>query len=149
MNEINLTQEDANALIALPKVKKDDTQWQVPFAGGNISIPLLSSDKREAFLLDLHRGHIDLLKGTCQNRARQNVVLIRLDFGGAPHRNPDDVEVPCPHLHVYRDGYGAKWAIPAPSLSFTDTTDLWTTLQDFMKYCNIQDPPVFEKELFQ
>jgi hypothetical protein len=38
---------------------------------------------------------------------------MRLDLDGPPHRNPDDEEIPWPHLHVYREGYGDKWASPA------------------------------------
>jgi hypothetical protein len=28
---------------------------------------------------------------------------MRLDLDAAPHRNPDDQEIACPHLYVYRD----------------------------------------------
>ena len=149
MSEISLTQDEADALIALPKVKKDDTQWQLPITGGFVSIPLMSFDRREEFLLDLSRGRIDLLKGKYQNRARQNAVLVRLDFGGQPHRNPDDEEIPCPHLHLYREGFGDKWAQAVSSATFPNPTDLWATLQDFIKFCNIVDPPLIEKGLFQ
>jgi len=149
MSEVNLTQIEANALIALPKVKKDGTLWQLPITGGSVSIPLVSFDRREEFLLDLSRGRIDLLKGKCQNRARQNAVLVRLDFGGQPHRNPDDEEIPCPHLHIYREGFGDKWAQAVSPAIFSNLADRWATLQDFIKFCNIVDPPVIEKGLFQ
>jgi hypothetical protein len=80
-------------------------------------------DKREHFHLDVSRGRIDLLKGKYQNRSRQAIILVRLDFGGKPHRNPDDEEIACPHLHVYREGYGDKWAMPVPPDRFPDVTD--------------------------
>jgi len=35
----------------------------------------------------------------------------------------------------------AKWAIPAPNDEFPDTTNLYTTLQDFFRYCNVVEPP--------
>ena len=100
MRETDLTQAEATSLIAMPKGKRDDTRWEMPFTGGSVSIPLLSAGKREEFILDVSRGRIDLLKGKCQHRARQNTVLVRLDFGGQPHRNPDDNEIPSPHLHM-------------------------------------------------
>jgi hypothetical protein len=75
-------------------------------------------------------------------------VLARLDFGGSPHRNPDDQEVPCPHLHVYRAGFGDKWAITVPADKFPHMGDLWQTLQDFMKFCNVVDPPAINQGLF-
>lgn len=148
MADINLIQADADALIAMEKHRADNQQWNYPGLGGSISVPLLSADKREDFTLDIYRGRIDLLKGTYQNRSRQVVVLVRLDFGGAPHRNPDDQEVPAPHIHIYREGYGDKWAMPVPRDIFTDMSNLWKTLEDFMVYCNVTNPPLIERGLF-
>jgi len=111
-------------------------------------IPLVSADKRESFLLDVSRFQIKLTKATFQNRARVAIILYRLDIDGAPHRNPDGQEIPCPHLHRYREGYGDKWADPAPIDRFPDTTDLFSTLNAFMKHCNIIEPPAIEKTLF-
>ena len=104
--------------------------------------------KVEQFLLDIRRGRIDLLKGKYQARARQVVVLVRLDFGGAPHRNPDDQEIGNPHLHLYREGYGDKWAVEVPVQHFPRTSDLWGTLEDFMKFCRVTLPPYIERGLF-
>jgi hypothetical protein len=148
MPDIDITQAEADALIAMPKVKVDDQKWEYPTSGRSISMPLASSDKREAFFLDIHRGRIDLRKGTYQNRAHQAIVLVRLDFGGRPHRNPDGEEIPSPHLHRYREGFGDKWAVLAPMDRFPDLGDLWRTLQDFMLFCNIVEPPLIEKGLF-
>jgi hypothetical protein len=148
MAEINLTQAEADALIAVAKVKVNDDVWEYPALGGSICVPLSSIDRRENFLLDVSRGRIDLLKGTYQNRARQVVVLVRLDFGGPPHRNPDGEEVGCPHLHTYREGFGHKWAAPVAVNVFPRVDDLWRTLQDFMQYCNITQPPIIRRGLF-
>lgn len=148
MADINLTQTEADALIAMEKFRVDDTRWDYPGSGGSLSIPLLSRDKRENFLLDLSRGKIDLLKGSYQNRSRQVIILVRLDFGGKPHRNPDDQEIPSPHLHLFREGYGDKWATPVPSNFFPATSDLWRLLEDFMVFCHIIDPPLLQKGLF-
>ena len=81
------------------------------------------------------------MKGRYQTRGRKIIVLVRLDFGGQPHRNPDDTEIGSPHLHLYREGYGDKWAFPIPSERFSDINDLGKTLDDFMHYCNITQPP--------
>jgi hypothetical protein len=148
MAEINLTQAEADALIALEKHRADDNQWDYPGLGGSISVPLVSADRREQFILDISRGRIDLSKGTYQNRSRQVVVLVRLDFGGPPHRNPDGEEIGCPHLHLYREGYGDKWACPLPADRFQHIGDLWRTLDDFMRYCNIVEPPAIQRGLF-
>ncbi len=99
-------------------------------------------------MLDVTRSRIKLTKATFQNRVRQAVVLMRLDLDGPPHRNPDDTEIPCPHLHIYREGYGDKWATSAPIDRYPNTTDLFPTFEAFMKHCNIVDPPNIQKGLF-
>lgn len=141
MAEIELTQSEADGLIALPKLRVSDEEYLYPVGGGALTIPLQSQDRREDFLLDISRGRINLTKGKYQTRVRQVVVLVRLDFGGAPHRNPDEVEIPCPHLHVYREGFGVKWATPVPPDVFSNLGDLWLTLEEFMRFCNVVEPP--------
>lgn len=148
MAEINFIQAEADALIALEKVKADEIQYMYPGMGGSTVVPLVSVDRSEEFFLDVRRGRIDLAKVTYQNRARQIVILARLDLGGAPHRNPDGAELPCPHLHVYREGYGDKWAFGLSPEQFPNPSDLWSTLQDFLQYCNITDANVIDRGLF-
>ena len=147
MAEINLTQAEADALIALHKRRVNEEHHPFPL-GSKLSIPLESTTGREQFILDVSRGRIDLHKVTYQNRARQVVVLVRLDIEGAPHHNPDHEDVSCPHLHVYREGFGVKWAFPIPTAKFGDFSDLWLALQDFMRYCNIVEPPHIDREMF-
>ena len=148
MAEINLTQAEADALIAMEKRRASEERVDFPMGGQSVVLPLQSADRREQFLLDLSRGRIDLLKVKMQNRGRQVIVLVRLDLGGAPHRNPDDTEIGTPHLHVYREGYGDKWAIAVPPDRFRNVADVWTTLEDFMRYCNVTQPPQIERGLF-
>jgi hypothetical protein len=148
MADTNLTQAIADELIAMEKHRANEDSHAFPMGGESLAIPLQSHDKREMFLLDLSRGRIDLAKVKMQNRARQVVILVRVDIAGAPHRNPDGVDVPCPHMHVYREGYGDKWAAPIPTDRFTDPSDIWTTFRQFMAFCNITQPPNIERGLF-
>ena len=148
MADINLTQAEADALIAMEKHRANEDRSDFPMGGQSLVLSLQSADKREQFLLDLSRGRIDLLKVKMQNRGRQVVVLVRLDLGGAPHRNPDDEEVPAPHLHVYREGYGDKWAVPVSPDRFRDVGDAWATLEDFLRFCNVTQPPHIERGPF-
>ena len=111
-------------------------------------LPLQSADKREQFLLDLSRGRINLQKVKMQTRGRKVIVLVRLDLGGAPHRNPDGKDVPVPHLHIYCEGYGDKWAIPVPANRFRTTDDVWMSFEDFLRFCNITKPPNIDPGLF-
>jgi hypothetical protein len=148
MADISLTQFEANALLALEKHRVDDTLHEYPGLGGAIIVPLLSTDKRESFLLDVRRSRVNLAKGTYQNRARGAIILARLDFGGPPHRNPDDEEIQCPHLHVYREGYGDKWALALPPEHFPNVDDPFALVEAFMRFVNIVEPPHISRDLF-
>lgn len=139
-----LSQHEADSLLRMDKHRKDDQQYLISGLGDHLSIPLISNDGHVEFTLDIRKSRIDLRKGTLQNRTQQVHILVRLDFGGAPHRNPDDKEVPCPHLHVYKEGFGDKWAIEIPQDHFKDLSDFAQTLEDFMSYCNIVIPPTFQ-----
>ena len=68
-------------------------------------------------------------------------ILVRLDVDGPPHENPDGSEVPCPHLHVYKERFGDKWAHALPPGVFSDTSNLTKTFLDFLGYCNFQQIP--------
>ena len=85
MADLEITQSEAEALIAMEKHPFSDERYEFPLGGRFVVIPLQSADKREQFLLDISRGRIDLGRGKYQDRARQVVVLIRLDVGGTPH----------------------------------------------------------------
>jgi hypothetical protein len=148
MADIDLTQAEADALIEMEKHRVDESEWRFPSPGEKLAIPLTSADKRESFMLDVTRGQIKLTKATYQNRARQVIVLMRLDLDGPPHRNPDDREIPCPHLHVYRAGFGDRWAVPAPTDVYPETSDLFASFEAFMRHCKITQPPRIQMGLF-
>ncbi len=140
MQNSSITQVEADALLKLEKKSENSEIWTF---GSDISsaIPLLSIDNREKFYLDIRRGKFNITKATYQNRARVDIVLARLDLGSAPHRNPNGEEIPSPHLHVYREGFGDKWALPINDQEFPNVDDLWQTLHDFMNFCNIISKP--------
>lgn len=142
-----LTQYEADILLAIEKHDFDGQRFFFPSLGGSIRMPLYSADKREEFNLDVTRGRITLEKTTYQSRARKAVVLARLDLSGPPHRNPDGIEISCPHLHLYRQGFGDKWAVPMPDI-FVDLNDPVDMLSAFMDYCAIVTKPTIDKELF-
>jgi uncharacterized protein DUF6978 len=148
MAEGDLLQAEADALIVMEKYRVNDRVWEYPAPSGALSIPLISHDGHEHFLLDRRRGRLNVRKGSYQTRARHVIVLVRLCFGGAPHRNPDGEQIPVPHLHRYREGYGDKGALPLPRAQFPTITDLWQMLGDFMRYCHIIEPPHIDRGLF-
>lgn len=142
----DLTQPEADALMRMEKYRVDDTAHPFPDLGGHIEIPLQSLNLREVFSLDISRRRIALTT-KYQTRGRQSLVLARLDFN-APHRNPDDSEVGVPHLHLYREGYGDKWAYEVPEGLLNNPSDAWQVLVDFTAYCSIVQPPAITRGLF-
>ena len=148
MFSADLTQAEADRLLAMPKQRLEDGSWRLPAPGRNLSTQLTSTDQREQFVLDQYRGRIRLTKGRNQNRARRTVILARLCFNGSHHRNPDGTEVGPTHLHRYREGFGDKWAIEAPSDVFSDLSGSLRTLADFLEYCQVVDLDTQEPSLF-
>jgi hypothetical protein len=148
MADIEITQAEADSLIAMEKRFVDGSDRTFPAAGERIGPALTSVDKRENFMLDVTRAQIKLTKATYQNRARQAVIRMRLDLDGSPHRDPDGTEIPCPHLHIYREGFGDKWASAAPADRYTNTLDLFSTCEAFLQHCNITGPSKMQKGLF-
>ena len=148
MADINLTQVEADALIAMEKYRVTDERTNFPMRGEDKVLPLQSPDKQERFLLDLSRGRINLQRVKMQTRGRKVIVLVRLDLGGAPHRNPDGKDIPAPHLHIYHEDYGDKWAIPVPTDQFRSTDDVCMALEDFLRFCNVTQSPYIDWGLF-
>lgn len=146
--EIDISQEVADKLFAMDKYRINDKEHRFSVPGRKLIIALASDDGRESFFLDLYRGRRRAYKISLQNRARQTVPLRRLDLQGAKHTNPDGQIVPAPHLHIYREGFRDKWAEPAPPGIFSNLDDVWTTLHDFMQYCNISKLPIIQRDLF-
>ena len=146
MAEDHVSQIDAETLLRMDKVRVNDQPFVFPDLGGHIEVPLISRDHREVFSLDIHRKRISLKTGY-QTRGRQVMVLARLDFA-APHRNPDGTEVGVPHLHLYREGFGDKWAEAVPKGVLNNPDDAWQVLQDFMAYCGVVQAPNLVRGLF-
>jgi hypothetical protein len=81
-----LTQSEADALINIPKIKNSDDSYDFPLPGENLTIPFISQDEQENFLIDISRGKILLKKCTYQERYQTIIILIRLDVDGPPQQ---------------------------------------------------------------
>src|SRR5713226_9391985 len=137
-----LTQAEADRLMALVKRLVDRATILFPLPGDIRQLQVKSEDGRESFLIDVNRkGKVKPSKCTYQERYGVIEILLRLDVDGPTHDKPDGGEVPCPHVHIYKEGFADKWAYLLPAGQFTDTTDLVKTLREFLEYCNVQDIP--------
>lgn len=132
-----LTQSEVDYLLEALKVIVNKGIFSMPRAGERKEFDVISEDRKERFIIDINRaGRINLRKQTLQERYRKTEILLRLDVSGPPHTNPNGETISCPHLHVYREGFGAKWAHPVPAdLIISD--DVFSTLISFLEYCNV------------
>lgn len=147
MAEINLSQKEADSLIAMEKVLSSGKAIVLPSSGRKITLNCFSADKKEEFILDCARGSIKLSKISHQIRARKVVPLVRLDIDSSPHLNPDGEWISGSHIHIYRAGYADKYAYEIPE-DFKNLSDMTLTFRDFMAYCNIKNIPDITAELF-
>lgn len=143
MPQKHFPQALADQLFTLEKHRVDETAWIYPAKDQRLQVPLASEDGREEFILDIKRYTVNLARRTYQNRARKDVVLARLDIEGPDHENPDGTVVPPPHIHVYRQGYGDKWAYPLPE-AFDGISDIVGIFEAFLSHCNVVTRPTFQ-----
>ncbi|MCI0638018.1 MAG: hypothetical protein L0Y72_15300 [Gemmataceae bacterium] len=126
----------------MPKRLVEQGRINFPLPGAAQQYEALSEDGKEAFLFDVNRkGRMKLSKCTYQERYAVVEILLRLDLDGPTHENPDGAEIPCPHVHVYKEGFADKWAYLLPAGVFTNTADLVRTFLDFLLYCNVRKIP--------
>ena len=131
----------------MPKRLTKTQPLTYPFGGNRVTIPLISLDETESFYLDISSGQFNLTRKKYQNRFR-NVVLVRLEINGCPHRNPDGATIGPNHIHIYREGFGDRWAFQVPNDDFMYIDPPRRIFADFLTYCNITETPEFIGELF-
>ncbi len=155
-----ITQHDADFFFAMEKFPEEEKEYEFPASGQKLTIAFTSSDKRESFLFDIYRGSIRITKVTYQNRVRKAYILRRLDVDGPMHVNPEvetvpfpylepynGKEIPTPHLHLYVEGFGEKWAIPAGDILEMQNKDIFELMKHFFSYCNVKQLPNIKKTL--
>lgn len=143
-----LTEKEVERLIDLMKNFVDRARIDFPGFGGYLEREATSYNAHDLFLIDVNRrGKKKPTKCTFQERYGVTDIIFRLDIDGPPHDNPDGVEVICPHLHVYREGFADKWAFPIDPQQFSDTTNLTKSFREFLALCKIHDLPEIQASL--
>lgn len=145
---MDIDEEEARALLDMQKISMSTGPIELPDLGGRVDMQFASADRREEFSISFNRSSISLEKRSHHLLGRKVIGLARLDLDGPGHRNPDGVEVGPRHLHVYRAGYGLKFAIDVPQHLFPNLEDSFLTLEDFFRYCNVVTPPTINRGLF-
>lgn len=135
-----IPQHEAEQLLAMEKVVITGKPFNLP-AKGKESWDLESNDGSEKFIIDVWRGKIEIARYTANHRYRKEIVLARVCVNNKPHMNPDGETISEPHLHLYREGLGDRYAIPLPREFFSTPNDIVCTVREFLTYCNVVRHP--------
>lgn len=112
-----LTQQEAQNLLELLK-KCVDTKISMPSQGYREDYDVYAIENRnEKFIISINRKNSLTDKVSFVARyLRNNTILLRLDIAPtAPHKNPPGFqyeEINGTHLHIYREGFESRYAIP-------------------------------------
>ncbi|MDF2884419.1 MAG: hypothetical protein K0R54_4986 [Clostridiaceae bacterium] len=137
-----LIEDEFTRLFNLNKTFDNNKKLYIPKAGEKVVRSLIDINKKESFILNMDRGRINLEKIKYQTRYKAtNDIMLRLDVTRPRHRNPDGKIIEYPHIHIYKEGYGDKWAYPLNPKVFKDPNDLAQLLKDFLTYFNVKEIP--------
>ena len=97
---------------------------------------------KDIFLLDFHRGTIEISKYTYNKRFRQTIIMLRYDAKGR-HTNPppDEKTFDGPHVHIYKEGYDDKFAYPISEIGVNENDSMEGVLVKFLNFCNVKNLP--------
>ena len=131
-------------VLAARKIKATETDFHLTSSLLKpVSVPLIApaliapAIAGEAFSLDVTQKRI-VLKLKCQLRSTtHSAILAWLDFA-SPHRNPDGTTVGVPYLHVYREGYGDRFAYEVAPAILRNPDDPLQVLLDFLATYHIE-----------
>lgn len=144
-----ITQEEFELLHQIEKyldIGEVGIEW--PKKGKNLAVPCYSKDNRESFEITINRGKIEVRKINYQQLYSQDKsILFRIDNIGPRHQNPDGNYIDCPHIHIYKEGYGDKWAYSLNEIIGIVTENPIELFEAFLKYINVTDTPHIEYQL--
>lgn len=107
---------------------------------------LVSDEHGDIFKIDLRQGKIELSMVNLNHRANDCIVLCRLDIDDRTHKNPDGKRIIEPHIHLYKEGFGSKFAFPAKDYGFIDFQNPLSNIKKFLDFCNIDSTKISIQE---
>ena len=142
-NNPKMPQSEADRLIKARKRVISLELFEMPSFGNHRKILSLTETRTwTKFLVDVaFNRKKNSLKGNYQLRVNGTVRLLRLDFNGPIHTNPDGSRVGTNHLHIYKEGDHNRWAYEPPKDYFSNFNDAANALREFLKYCNVINIP--------
>lgn len=151
---VALTTEEADRLVKAPKTITNTKDYHLPSFFTNKELQERKGQVNSPLSVDGNDARLKIAsarKGRTEEEGKFSSVLIYsytkdriraadLCSGKLCHMNPDGTIVEGPHLHVYKEEYGDRLAIPLSQCQeFKDPQNIPVTFMDFMEYCNIQN----------
>jgi len=129
------------------KLKKEFEENDQIILNKKWSRNIVAIDTKDTFILDYNIGTIKLEKYTYNKRYRNTIILLRFDSFGR-HTNPDGKVFDGPHVHIYRENYGDKYAYNVSEIGINTDMGKSDVLEKFLQYCNVVNCPIIESTLF-
>lgn len=124
-----LEREEVLELISIEKVPDSGSQLIFDLNHLNTTYDLIDeNDHKKGFKLDVSQSNQISFKLSCHHRDDSNFGLIRVDYNGPMHPNPQVINSNVPkflhpyagkkiqprvsHVHIYVEGQNLDWAIP-------------------------------------
>ena len=142
MSRFDLTQDELTHLLGIEKKLVRWDALTLPEKGQNESEHVEAVYGSEKFLLDIYFARKNPRKYKYQLRMWNSTLLLRLDVEGELHSNPTGEPLPRSHLHRYFQGSRISIAEEVSPHDFPAISDPVQTLEDFMRFCNIESPPI-------
>ncbi|WP_298014080.1 DUF6978 family protein [uncultured Megasphaera sp.] len=95
--------------------------------------------RKDDMAISAFRGKKNPRKVSFRLLYAQGIMLARIDTQDiTSHTNPDGTRIEPlePHIHIYKEGYGDKFAYPLPT-EFNHTDDIIGLFMDFLAYSNV------------
>ena len=120
-----------------------------------VKLDAIGDTSRTKYFVDINRKSYQITKKvTCQNRAHTSVVLMRLDYLGRDHTNPDNQRLSGTHIHIYKEGFGVSWAYTLDDpflqtlnsdfdLNLFKTDDITKLFDAFSVFCRFINRPIY------
>lgn len=111
---MEMTNIEFDRIIAERKQFDNDNNIIIlPIGGGKVNLIANFTESDEYINIYLRSSKRNLEKLSQNSTYQDNTILIRIDLEPtAPHQNPDGQIIRESHIHVYKEGFGDKWATP-------------------------------------
>lgn len=140
-----LTQDEANYLLNMLK-KSLSNEIAFPKQNSSTEFDVQGNTKQNLFTISISRGKIKRTKYSLGARIKKNgTMLLELHLNpGNTHINPDGEKIVGSHWHIYKEGYGHKFAYPADNI---DSDNFIENTLSFFDRFNIIEKPIINHQL--